>query len=92
MMMLWASAGVPLGVYNIIEDFNIALQIQPQILTFLSLLTWSQCYHYGRGWNVGKCALILTGMCTLMGGIEAGLIFALWVSAEIRQLSALEFR
>lgn len=79
MMLLWASAGVPLGVYNIVENFNIALRIQPQILTFLSLLTWSQCYHYGRGWSVAKCAIILIGMCTLMGSIEAGLIFALRV-------------
>ncbi|KAK0510783.1 hypothetical protein JMJ35_007215 [Cladonia borealis] len=77
MMLLWASAGVPLGVYNIVEEFNIALRIQAQILTFLSLLTWSQCYHYGKGWKVSKCAVILIGMCVLMGGIEAGLIFAL---------------
>lgn len=48
MMMLWAWAGVPLGVYNIVEDFNIALQIQPQLLTFLSLLTWIQCYYYNE--------------------------------------------
>lgn len=48
MMMLWAWAGVPLGVYNIVEDFNIALRIQPQILTFLSLATWIQCYYYER--------------------------------------------
>lgn len=48
MMMLWAWAGVPLGVYNIVEDFNIALQIQPQILTFLSLATWIQCFYYQR--------------------------------------------
>lgn len=82
MMLLWASAGVPLGVYNIVEQFNIALRIQAQILTFLSLLTWSQCYHYGKGWSVGKCAVILLGMCTLMGGIEAGLIFALRVSPD----------
>lgn len=79
MMLLWASAGVPLGVYNIVEEFNIALRIQAQILTFLSLLTWSQCYHYGKGWTVSKCAIILIGMCVLMGGIEAGLIFALRV-------------
>ena len=80
MMLLWASAGVPLGVYNIVEKFNIALRIQAQILTFLSLLTWSQCYHYGKGWKVSKCVVILIGMCVLMGGIEAGLIFALRVS------------
>ena len=89
MMLLWASAGVPLGVYNIVEHFNIALRIQAQILTFLSLLTWSQCYHYGRGWSVGKCALILVGMCTLLGGIEAGLIFALRVSPDKQNIPSI---
>jgi hypothetical protein len=48
MMLLWASAGVPLGVYNIVEEFNIALQIQPQILTTLSLITWAQCLYYEK--------------------------------------------
>lgn len=48
MMMLWAWAGVPLGVYNIAMNFNVALQVQPQILTFLSLVTWVQCYHYEK--------------------------------------------
>lgn len=48
MMMLWAWAGVPLGVYNIVKGFNVALRIQPQILTLLSLITWIQCYYYER--------------------------------------------
>lgn len=48
MMMLWAWAGVPLGVYNIVEEFNVALRIQPQILTLLSLVTWIQCYYYEK--------------------------------------------
>ena len=48
MMMLWAWAGVPLGVYNIVKDFNIALRIQPQILTLLSLATWIQCFYYEK--------------------------------------------
>jgi hypothetical protein len=48
MMMLWAWAGVPLAVYNIAEGFNIALRIQPQILTLLSLVTWVQCFYYER--------------------------------------------
>lgn len=46
MMMLWGWAGVPLGVYNIVEEFNVALRIQPQILIILSLMTWIQCYYY----------------------------------------------
>lgn len=48
MMMLWAWAGVPLGVYNITKKFNVALRIQPQILTFLSLVTWTQCRYYDK--------------------------------------------
>jgi hypothetical protein len=48
MMMLWAWAGVPLGVYNVVENFNIALQVQPQMLAFLSLITWIQCFYYER--------------------------------------------
>ena len=46
MMLLWACAGVPLGAYNIAGNFNVALQIQPQILTVLSLITYIQCYYY----------------------------------------------
>lgn len=48
MMLLWAVAGVPLGVYNIVEELNVALRIQPQILTFLSLVTWAQCFYYTK--------------------------------------------
>lgn len=52
MMLLWALAGVPLGAYNIAESFNIALLIQPQILTVLSLSTWGQCLYYdGVSWG-----------------------------------------
>ena len=52
MMFLWACAGVPLGIYNIVKDFNIALQIQPQILTFLSLITLGQCLFYEQATTV----------------------------------------
>ena len=47
MMFLWACAGVPLGIYNILK-FNIALQVQAQILTALSLITLAQCVYYER--------------------------------------------
>jgi hypothetical protein len=77
MMLLWACAGVPLGVYNIVENFNIALRIQPQILTFLSLVTWIQCKYYGNKWPLTKSAAIVAPVAAAMGGIECGLIFAL---------------
>lgn len=48
MMLLWALAGIPLGVYTISRPLHIALQIQPQLLSFLSLVTWGQCLWYNR--------------------------------------------
>ncbi|KAK2740820.1 pq loop repeat protein [Colletotrichum kahawae] len=77
MMMLWAWAGVPLGVYNIVEDFNIALRIQPQILTFLSLATWIQCYYYERNWSVLRSLAVVTPIAAVMAGIQVALVFAL---------------
>ncbi|KAK4188925.1 PQ loop repeat protein [Podospora australis] len=77
MMMLWAWAGVPLGVYNIVEEFNIALRIQPQILTLLSLVTWCQCFYYQRKWTVTKSLAVVFHIVLLMGGIQAALIVGL---------------
>ena len=77
MMLLWACAGVPLGVYNIVENFNVALRIQPQILTFLSLLTWAQCKFYSSKWPASKLFAVAVPIGALMGGIECGLVFAL---------------
>lgn len=48
MMLLWSFAGIPLGVYTIAQDLNVALQIQPQLLTALSLITWGQCLYYKK--------------------------------------------
>lgn len=76
-MMLWAWAGVPLGVYTIVEQFNVALQVQPQMLAFLSLVTWIQCYYYEHKWSVIKALAVVVPIGSIMAGIEVGLIFAL---------------
>jgi uncharacterized protein with PQ loop repeat len=75
-MLFWASAGIPMGVYNISSRFNIALCIQPQILTTLSLITCGQCYLYERKWSLWKVVLSVTILGSLMGGIEVALFFA----------------
>ncbi|KAF6828413.1 pq loop repeat protein [Colletotrichum musicola] len=93
MMMLWAWAGVPLGVYNIVENFNIALRVQPQLLTFLSLVTWIQCYYYehvrlhvslscnssltSQKWSTIRCLAVVTPIAAVMAGIQTALVFAL---------------
>lgn len=74
MMILWAWAGVPLGVYNIVSNFNIALRIQPQILTALSLVTWIQCYYYQRRWTVSRSLAAVVPVAALMAGSQAALI------------------
>jgi len=66
MMLLWACAGVPLGAYNILSNFNTALLIQPQILTVLSLITWGQCFYYD---DVG----LLLKMPSSMASVEISL-------------------
>lgn len=81
-MMFWAWAGVPLGVYNIVSGFSIALLIQPQILTTLSLLTWAQCYHYEHKWPMMKCIAVVVPIGAIMGAIELGLIFVLRAGVE----------
>ena len=75
-MLFWAAAGVPLGAYNIAQNFNLALRIQPQILTSLSLITWGQCYHYERKWNAYKVGAVVVMAAVLLGGVEAALVFA----------------
>ena len=82
MLVLWSLAGLPLGVYNVTSSFNVALQIQPQILMFLSLITWSQCKYYSDGWLIPRIIIVLTGLGTLLGGVEAGLIFGLRKARE----------
>ncbi|KAL4935399.1 hypothetical protein BDV06DRAFT_217459 [Aspergillus oleicola] len=75
--LAWAIAGVPLGVYNIAESFNVALQVQPNILIFLSLVTWSQCKYYGDKWTLRKVVPVATGIAVVLGGIEVGLVYSI---------------
>jgi len=46
MMFLWALCGVPFGVYAIVQNFNIPIQIQPQCFCVLCLTCWAQCLLY----------------------------------------------
>jgi len=81
-MLCWACAGIPLGVYNIVSNFDIALRIQPQILTSLSLITWVQCCYYEKKWSILKALAVVVPIACAMGGIEAALVFALRIGLE----------
>lgn len=97
MMLLWALAGIPLGVYNIIRAFPIALQIQAQILTFLSLLTWTQCFYYVEGTGRPKrgilwCLTTLAVLCCVFGGVEASTIFAIQSGLRARRSADIQYQ
>ena len=77
MYISWAIAGIPLGVYNLVKDFNVALKVQPHILIFLSLVTWGQCQYYGAKWKPFRVLGASAATGAGIGGVECGLYFAL---------------
>lgn len=79
MMFSWAIAAVPFGIYTIAQYLNVPLQLQPQLFLILCLITWAQCMYYDRNWSLRKCILVVTVICLVFGGIEAGAIFGIRV-------------
>ncbi|KAK4248831.1 hypothetical protein C7999DRAFT_13210, partial [Corynascus novoguineensis] len=77
MMFLWALCGLPFGVYAIAQNFNIPLQVQPQIFAILCLIAWAQILLYHNRWPVWKASLLAVVVAAVLGGIEAALILTL---------------
>ncbi|KAF2084900.1 hypothetical protein K490DRAFT_2978, partial [Saccharata proteae CBS 121410] len=71
MLLLWGVAAVPFfGVYNIVQNFNIPLQIQPQVFCIFTLICWAQTLIYHNHWRVWTATLTAVGTGLLWGGIE----------------------
>ncbi|KAI1109149.1 PQ-loop-domain-containing protein [Nemania sp. NC0429] len=77
MMFLWATCGPPFGVYAIIQNFNIPIQVQPHVFLFLCLVNWGQTLLYSHKWPLWKVIVVTTGTAALFAGIEAALILTL---------------
>ncbi|KAF8248139.1 PQ-loop-domain-containing protein [Wilcoxina mikolae CBS 423.85] len=77
MMMLWAFSGIPFGVYAIIQNFNVPIQVQPQIFMTLSMISWGQCLHYSSSWRRLTSTLLSIILLLIFGAIEAVLIITL---------------
>lgn len=75
MMIAWALAGVPLGIHNILSRQPIALQVQAQILTSLSLLTWAQVMYYDHKLSLRRCTLLLAGLAIVLAIVEVAFVF-----------------
>ncbi|KZT59490.1 hypothetical protein CALCODRAFT_450140 [Calocera cornea HHB12733] len=76
LMLIWALAALPLGVYNISESVNIPLMVQPQLFGFLACTCWVQCFYYDQHFSKTRTLSIFFGFLVLFGGLEAGFVFA----------------
>ncbi|KZF22967.1 hypothetical protein L228DRAFT_268333 [Xylona heveae TC161] len=77
MVLLWAICAVPFGVYSIVQNFNIPIQIQPQCLCALSLVTYAQILIYHNRWSPWKASVFAVAIGISFAGIEALLILTL---------------
>ncbi|KAI0547037.1 PQ loop repeat-domain-containing protein [Xylaria curta] len=77
MMFLWAISGVPTGIYAIVQNFNIPLQVQPQIFMSLCLINWGQILLYSYKWPLWKVLVVAIGTAAIFAGVEAALIITL---------------
>ncbi|RAK87736.1 PQ-loop-domain-containing protein [Aspergillus costaricaensis CBS 115574] len=48
MGFLWAICAVPMGVYLILQEVNLPMQIQPQVFGTFSAIIWAQILHYDQ--------------------------------------------
>ncbi|KAE9402513.1 hypothetical protein BT96DRAFT_918192 [Gymnopus androsaceus JB14] len=77
MIFSWALGGAFLGTYAVVQNLNIPLIMQPQIFGTLSLISWAQCQYYTRHWSRRNTILIAILTGCILGGFEAGMVFAL---------------
>ncbi|KAJ4480156.1 PQ loop repeat-domain-containing protein [Lentinula aciculospora] len=77
MILSWALGGVFLGIYAVVQDLNIPLIMQPQIFGTLSVICWAQCQYYRRRWSRLKTILVGISVGCVLGGFEAGMVYAL---------------
>lgn len=73
-MLLWSAAGLPLALHNILGHQPVALQVQAEILTLLSLITWAQVLYYTHKWSLRNCSLALTCLISLFAAVQVGVI------------------
>lgn len=48
MLIKSSTGGVPFGTYSIVQNFNIPIQVQPQVFMVLCLASWTQILIYGQ--------------------------------------------
>lgn len=77
MMFLWAISGVPFGIYAVVQNFNIPIQVQPHAFIFCCLINWGQTLLYSHQWPLWKVMATTTGTAVIFIGVEVALILTI---------------
>ncbi|KAJ2961386.1 hypothetical protein NQZ79_g3409 [Umbelopsis isabellina] len=85
MMIIWAIAGVFLGIYNVGAQLAIPLWIQPHLFAVIAFMCASQTLYYQRHWSTLASISALIAVCIISGVLEYALITAFKV-AQARQV------
>ncbi|KAG5305002.1 PQ loop repeat protein [Histoplasma capsulatum G186AR] len=70
MMFIWALSAVCLGIYLVLEQVNIPLQIQPQMFGALCAICWAQVLYYSHGYTSGEAIVAGVMSAAFLGGSE----------------------
>ncbi|KAJ7667085.1 PQ loop repeat-domain-containing protein [Mycena rosella] len=86
LVLCWGLAGGFFGVYAVVQDLNIPLILQPEIFAFLCLVSWGQCQYYSSTRPKYISFIIAVITIALLGGFEAGMVFAIRPSLNPRAI------
>ena len=70
MMAIIAISAVPFGVFAIVQNFNIPVQVQPNVFGTLAVLNWSQILVYTHKWSSWRACVVSIGFAVILAGIE----------------------
>ncbi|SJM82232.1 uncharacterized protein ZBIST_0380 [Zygosaccharomyces bailii] len=84
MMLLWVVSGIPFGIYFIISDGDLALQVQPHLFMFFCSISFVQtCYYPPIKMSRKRILMIVFGLIASDVGLEVG--FILWLRPVYRK-------
>ncbi|KZT59489.1 hypothetical protein CALCODRAFT_493632 [Calocera cornea HHB12733] len=91
LMLIWASAALPLGVYNIAQNVNIPLILQPQLFGTLAAACWAQCLHYEYRLSIPRSIISFCGFLLSLAGLQVAFVYAVWHGLAENDNRPLEF-
>lgn len=78
MFFLFATCGVPFGIYFIDQSANTALMVQPHLFMFFSFVGfWQSLYYPPVSWSFKKSWLTVLVIVAISAGIEVGCVIPL---------------